>query len=169
MNGRLGMTGPASDRGDREIYKAAPLDTTLDDDQARKVVGRVGLKGPLPKELSRDQRMTAYEARYLHAGGRKAQHWQRRSEAADKVRGTATATGVTAAAAVLASRLKHAPKLMKTPAFGHRVENAALGSAVTAGTAGLASDYSRKRRAAYSSAPGGVAASALRRMREYTP
>lgn len=152
------------------VAKREPLKTSINEDDARKVIDRYGLKGPLPKGLDREQKMAAYEARYVSAGGKKAAKWQRRTEVADKVKtgglGIATAGG----AVWLGSRGKHykSLKAIKATPKKEHAETIAGAGAVAGGAGELYAGHARRKRSSYASAPAGVAASALRRMRDYT-
>jgi hypothetical protein len=149
-----------------------PLKTTISDDDAKKIVGRVGLKGPLPKGLNREQKMAHYEARYVSAGGKKATHWQHRANEAEKIRVAGVAGGTAAGATWLASRGKAKPfrALQRAvPHLQHKSETALAASGVAVGAGELYGAHARKKRSSYASAPAGVAASALRRMQAYTP
>lgn len=156
-----------------ELAKA--LKTTMSDHEAKQYAGKYGLKGPLPKTLDRTERMKAYEGRFLASGGRKAQKWERVADGADKVRNGALAVGTGAASLALASRTKAGAKVIarlpkaKKVAHPKRVENYALGTAAVGGGAELTAGHARRKRSSYSGSPGGVAASALRRMQDYTP
>lgn len=158
--------------GRDRVGKRDYVKTTMSDRDAKHVAGQYGLKGPLPKDLPREERMRAYEGRYLAAGGRKAEHWDRTADRADKVRNGALAAGTAAAAGALASRVpavrRRLPAALHRP-LGKHTETAALGTAVVGGSAELLAGHARKKRASYSGSPGGVAASALRRMQQYTP
>jgi hypothetical protein len=146
------------------------VDTTMDDHTAHSLAGKYGVKGPLPKTLSRDEKMTAYEARYIAAGGRKAEKYQRRSRNADIVRNIGAGVATGAAAGLLAGKSKKvAPILARAKVTPSRLETAGLAGATTAGTAELYGEHARHKRASYAHSPGGVAASALTRMRSYTP
>ena len=173
-----GGTGLWASRGkpvakrDRDTGRVAPLKTTIGEDDAKHLVERHGLKGPLPKTLNREQKMAAYEARYVSAGGHKATHWQHRANDAEKIRVGGVAAGTAAGASWLASRGKAKPfKAIqrKIPHLQHKSETALAASGVTVGTGELYGAHARKKRSSYASAPSGVAASALRRMRAYTP
>ncbi|MEO6205035.1 MAG: hypothetical protein ABIO67_06605, partial [Mycobacteriales bacterium] len=123
-----------------------PLKTSVSEDDTRKLVDRHGLKGSLPKTLDREQRRAAYEARYVSAGGKKAEHWQRRAVVADKTK-TAGLAGATAGGAVwLGSRVlpktrPAAAAARKIPALkkinpkkvSHHAETASGAAAVVAG------------------------------------
>lgn len=169
MTGRLGMTGSAVARGDRRV-EIAKANLTMSDDEAKRIADRYDTRGPLPKTLSRNQRMKAYEGRYIAAGGRKAEKWKRRANAAEVTRnaGLVGATGATAL--LLAARGKRVgPRLARRGLTPHRAETGALGSAVLGGTAELYGETARRRRASYANSPAGVAGSALARMQAYTP
>lgn len=158
-------------KADRE-----PLKTSVSEKDAKRLVRQHGLVGPLPKHLDRNQRMAAYEARYVSAGGKKAEKWQHRANVADKVR-TAGLAGATAGSALwTASRVKGlktaakpALKLLAHPRVAHHAETAIGASATIGGAAELYAGHARRKRSSYASAPAGVAASALRRMQGYTP
>ena len=155
------------------------LRVTMSSDDANKIVGQHGLKGPLPKELSREDRMRAYEARYVAAGGHRSEKWNDRARTADKVRTASLAAATGAAAGLLATRTKIGGRAVGRiathikpevrQAMPRHLENAGLGAATVGGAAELGGTYARRKRSQYSSAPGGVAASALRRMQDYTP
>lgn len=158
-------------RGGR-VNKAATL--TMSDAEAHRLAARYDTKGPLPKGLSRDQKMKAYEGRYIAAGGRKAERWKRRANAAEVGRNVGLVGATTSAAALLAARGKRTgPVLRKTrlgrAATPHRLETAALGSALGGGWSELYGEHARSRRASYQNSPAGVAGSALSRMQAYTP
>lgn len=152
------------------ISKREPLKTSVSEDDARKLVDRHGLKGALPKELNREQRMAAYEARYVSAGGKKAEKWQNRAEDADKVKTIGLGVATVGGAGWLAGRTKGASKLVaKKPRLVHHAETLAGAGAVAGGAGELYAGHARRKRSSYASAPAGVAASALRRMQDYTP
>lgn len=171
MSGRLGMTGDSVSTGFGAIAK---VDTTMSDHEAKRIAARYDTKGPLPKTLSRDERMKAYEGRYVASGGRKAEKWKRRANAAEVGRNVGLVGATTSAAALLASRGKRTGPAMAsrkvlrhvTP---HRTESAALGSALGGGWSELYGEHARSRRASYQNSPAGVAGSALSRMQAYTP
>lgn len=159
-----------------------PLKTSVSETDAKHLVERHGLKGPLPKELDRNQRMAAYEARYVTAGGKKAEHWQRRAQRADKVKTAGLAGATAGGAAWFASRGRlgrhlgqavhaKAPGLRRLDAkkIAHHAETVVGASAVAGGAGELYAGHARRKRSSYASAPAGVAASALRRMQAYTP
>jgi hypothetical protein len=158
------------------------LGTGMDAKTAGHLVSQFGDRGSLPKGLSRDDKKAAYEARWVHSGGQKKAKWQRRSEVANAVTTGALAGGGLSAGVELASRTKRGSAALdrlgntaKRPVM--RRVNAASVRRV-AGHAGLASaalgassELYRRRAAGkaktYTSAPGGVAAGALRRMESY--
>jgi hypothetical protein len=152
-----------------------PLKTSISEGDAKKIVGRVGLTGPLPKGLNREQKMAHYEARYVSAGGHKASRWQHKANAAERTRVTATgAVGASGAGWLLAHRAhgggKIASKIIRHPASLKRgSEIAGVGAATVEATSDLYGAHARRKRSSYASAPSGVAASALRRMQAYTP
>ena len=157
--------------GTRQVTK---VDTTMSDHEAHQLASRYDTRGPLPKGLSRDQKMKAYEARYIAAGGKKAEKWKRRADAAEVGRNIGLVGATTSAAALLASRGRRTGAAMArtrglrhlTP---HRLETAALGSALGGGYSELYGEHARSRRASYQNSPAGVAGSALSRMQAYTP
>lgn len=164
-----------------EIAKREPLTTTMSQSQARKIVAQHGSVGPLPKTLGRPERMAAYEARYVANGGPAGEKWSRRASHSDKIKTAALGGATGAAAGLLASRTKPGGRALaalrrNTPMrnvsdqmFNRRVENTALGAAAVGGGAELYGDVARHKQSSYHSAPAGVAASSLRRMRDYTP
>lgn len=145
----------------RVAQAVVKLDTTMREDEARKIVGRYGLKGTLPHTLDRPTRMKAYEARYVSAGGPKGEKWGRRKSHADKVLGGSAITVGAAAGTELASRALRKPRL------GHRASTIGLAATASGVPAYLASRHAEHKQASYRSTPAGVAASALRRMRDY--
>lgn len=161
MAGRLQMTGSAVARGDGRVMK---VDTTMSDRHAAQLASRYDTRGPLPKTLDRNQRMAAYEARYIAAGGKKSEKWKRRADRAEVGRNIGLAGATAAGGALLAHK---APVLRRIPK--HRLESAAVGSGVFGGASELYGEHARSRRASYANSPAGVAASALQRMRAYTP
>lgn len=139
------------------VAKAA---TTMSEDEAAQIVEQYGSQGRLPRDLSRDDRMRAYEARYVAAGGPRAEKWGNRAKHLENASAVGQgATGI-GALGVLASRK---PRTAKLSTAG------LLGGAATAGLTGAAAHHARRQRSAYSSSPAGVAASALTRMRNYSP
>lgn len=168
----------------KTITKSSPLQTTMTDDQAHQLVhgkGGYGLTGPLPHGLDRPTKMSAYEARYVASGGRKSQRWQHVKQGADIVRNVGIAGVTLSGAAELASHSGRAKRLiapmhmlkryerMNSAAVRSKATRTAVASATLAGAAELTEEGAQRRRGRYSSAPGGVAASALTRMRAYTP
>lgn len=148
------------------------LKTSISESDAKKIVDRVGLKGPLPKGLTREQKMAHYEARYVSAGGHKAQKWSRRATASEDARVASVGVGGAAAGAWALTHGKGriAGKVLRhTPNLKHHAEMTAAGAAVGASAGELYGAHARKKRSSYASAPAGVAASALRRMQAYTP
>lgn len=153
------------------VVKKAPLKTSVNERDAKRLVGRHGLTGPLPSGLGREQRMAAYEARYVSAGGHKAERWQRRALRADKVKNVGLGVATAGGAAWLAGRTHAGAATLRRlgPRAAHHAETAAGAGAVVGGAGELYAGHSRRKRSSYASAPAGVAASALRRMRDYTP
>ena len=144
--------------------------TTMSDAEAAKVKRQYGLAGPLPKQLNREGRMRAYEGRYVAAGGRKGEKWNRRRKGAEVVRNAGVATATTGAIGILASRNKHAGKILtKLKVKPHHLETAGLSAAAAGGSAELYGQYAQHKRSKYTNAPAGVARSALTRMQAYTP
>jgi hypothetical protein len=144
-----------------------PLRTSINEHDAARLVAEHGLTGSLPKHLNREQRMAAYEARYVSAGGHKAHKWQHRANEAEKTRVAGVAVGTAGLGGILAS--KHRKIGGRLPRLGHRSDVVAVGGGVAAGVGELYGAHARKKRSSYASAPAGVASSALRRMQGYTP
>ena len=171
MSGRLGMTGDSIRRGDSAVGK---VDTTMSEREARQLARRYDTRGPLPAGLSREAKMKAYEARYIAAGGKKGEKWHRRAQTAEIGRNIGLVGATTAAAGLLASRGRRTgPIMARTKGLRHlpphRLETAALGSALGGGWSELYGEHARSRRASYANSPAGVAGSALTRMQAYTP
>lgn len=168
----------------KAISKAQPIQTNMHENQAHKIVhgpGGVGTKGPLPKHLNRAQRMDAYQARYIATGGHKANKWQHVADNGDRARNAGLGGGLAAGAAWLGAtspktrklvapmrKLKHFESL-NSDAVKHKAERSAVAAATIGAGGELTEEGAKRRRASYSSSPGGVAASALRRMQAYTP
>jgi hypothetical protein len=163
MSGRLGMTGDAVVRGDREFGKAQ-AQLSMADDEAHRLAARYDTRGPLPKKLSREQRMKAYEARYIASGGRKAEKWKRRASHAEVGRNIGLAGATLAGAGILARK---APGIRRIP--HHALETGAVAAGTFGGANELYGEHARSRRASYQNSPAGVAGSALTRMQAYTP
>lgn len=158
--GFAGIAGiPSRLRRSPQISK---LDTTMDEHHAKEVVGQYGLKSPLPRHLPRQERMRAYEARYVAAGGPKGEKWQRRSDNLDHVTGGALATGGAAALTELAS---HKGRIH--PGIAPKANRVGLTAAGVGALSELAHRHAQHKASSYKSSPAGVAASALRRMRNY--
>jgi hypothetical protein len=150
------------------------VETTMSDDDAKKLTAIHGTQGRLPKELDRETRMKAYEARYIAAGGKKGEKWHRRADASEVSRNIGLAGATAGAAGLLASKSPRvAARMAKVKGLRHitpsRAENAALAAGTAGGVSELSGEYARKKRASYQNSPGGVAASALHRMQSYTP
>ena len=155
------------------------LDTSMSNHEARRLTGRYDTRGPLPKGLSREERMRAYEARYIAAGGKKGEKWHRHAQAAEAGRNIGLAGATLGSAGLLAARTKSGRKLIAAlPKVGHRInptklrhgsENVALGAGAFGGASEFYGEVARRRRASYHHSPAGVAGSALARMRDYTP
>lgn len=165
------MAQQASTRGDGAIAK---VDTTMSGREAKRVARQYGTKGPLPTTLSREEKMRAYEGRYIASGGKKGEVWQRRANRAEVGRNMGLVGATTSAAALLARRGRRTgPALARNKvtrhATPHRLETAALGSALAGGWSELYGEHARSRRASYTNSPAGIAGSALTRMRAYTP
>ena len=157
MSGRLGMGQSAGGYG-MNVSKAV---TTMSEQDARRLVGEVGDRGPLPAGLSREKKMRAYEARYVAAGGPKGEQWNQRAKAADKASAASGALAGAGSLGVLATR--------KRPRARRVAGTAALLGTAGWGLGGAAAYDAKRRRSSYSSSPAGVAASALTRMRNYSP
>lgn len=159
-----------------EMAKREPLRTSISRNDAKRLERQYGLKGPLPKGLTREQKMAAYEARYVRAGGHKAEKWHNRAERSEKIRTAGVGAGALAGAAFLGAKAGAgrtlAPLARRTPLKrvnrGH-LETAGVGVGTVTAAAEVDAMYARRKRSSYASAPGGVAASALRRMKAYTP
>lgn len=150
------------------------VDTTMSDRHAAAIARKYGTKGPLPSGLDRETKMKAYEGRYIASGGRKSEKWQRRANRAETGRNIGLAGATGAAAALLASRGRRVGSAMARTrvvrhATPHRLETAALSSALGGGWSELYGEHARSRRASYQNTPAGVAGSALSRMKAYTP
>lgn len=157
----LHMNEPEHVYGHIEVGK---IDTTMNEHQAKQVTGQYGLKGPLPRHLPREERMRAYEGRYVAAGGPKGEKWQRRSDNLDHVTGGALATGGAAALTELAS---HKGRIH--PKIAPKANRVGLTAAGVGALSELAHRHAQHRAGSYKSSPAGVAAGALRRMRDNTP
>lgn len=153
-----------------------PLKTHMSEEDAKRVVARHGLTGTLSPKLGREERMGAYEARYVASGGRKGEKWQRRAVTADKVKTGGLAAATAVGSAYLAGKTKlgaragkqiarHYPGTRKIKS--HHLGDAGVAAATVGGGGELYAGHARRKRSSYSSAPGGVAASALRRMQAY--
>jgi hypothetical protein len=165
-----GALGGAGIVGRKRRQPVRKVDTTMSDREAKHLAARYDTKGPLPKGLTREQKMKAYEARYVATGGRKAEKWKRRADAAEVGRNVGLAGATGGALLTLAARSKKAgPTLRKIGVTAHRADNATIASAAAGGAAELYGEHARSRRASYQNSPGGVAASALSRMQAYTP
>ena len=146
----------------------------MSDAEARRLTAIHGTQGTLPHKMSRDERMAAYEARYIAAGGHKGEKWKRRSNVAETIRNAGVGAATVSAGAALATRSPRAAARMGRVKLvrqltSPRAEGVALGAATASGASELYGEYARHKRASYASSPGGVAASALTRMRHYDP
>lgn len=157
-------------QAERRVIK---LDTTMDRANADQLVRRYGRVGSLPKDLSRSERMRAYEARYIAAGGPKAERWQRHKDVSEGVRNASLATATATAGAMVARGTRPARAVARLGPLQRvkprHLERTAWGAAATGGAGELYGEYADQKRRSNASAPAGVAASALRRMRAYTP
>ena len=172
MNGRLGMTGSMVVRGDKTVF--GKVATTMSEREAHHLARQYDTRGPLPGGLSREQKMKAYEARYIAAGGKKAEKWKRRADVSEVGRNVGLGGATAAAAGLLAVKGRRTgPFMARTRGLrhitAHRLESAGLVSAAGGGSAELYGEHARRRRASYQNSPAGVAGSALSRMRAYTP
>lgn len=164
----------ATGAGGYGVGRVTKVDTTMSERRAHELARQYDTKGPLPKGLSRPQKMKAYEARYIASGGRKAEKWQRRANASEAMRNVGLAGATGAAGLLLAARGKRTgPVLHRVRGFhhltDHRLEQAGLASGLTGGASELYGEHARAKRASYTNSAAGVAASALTRMRGYTP
>jgi hypothetical protein len=151
-------------------HQISKVDTTMSDAEAHRLAQRYDTRGPLPKGLSREQKMKAYEGRYIASGGRKAEKWKRRATTAEVGRNVGLAGATAGAAVTLAARSRRfGPALRKVKVTAHRADNATIGAAALGGASELYGEHARSRRASYQNSPGGVAGSALSRMQAYTP
>lgn len=162
---RRGLAVDVEDPSSVNKASYEPLKTNMSEHDAKRVTSRVGLAGELPKHYSREQRMGAYEARYVASGGRKGEKYQRRANAGDKAKTAGLAVATAGGAAILASRTKAAGRMKHVGAIRRAADTSALAGATVGGGAELYAGSARRKRASYASAPGGAAASALRRMR----
>lgn len=162
----------------RRANTVSKIDTTISRQDADKIKAKYGLRGPLPKDLSREQKMHAYEGRYVAAGGPKGERWQHRADDLDHATGAALGVGGAGALTQLhaetkAHRLRAAgaPAKVLAPVERRAMHSGKIGLAA-AGVGALTElghRHAQHRAASYRSSPAGVAASALRRMRDYTP
>ena len=162
----------------RRANTVAKVDTTLSQDEAQQVKAKYGLRGPLPRDLDRPTRMKAYEGRYIAAGGPKGEKWQQRADNLDHVTGGALAVGGAGALTQLHNeRRANRLKALKAPTgaihavehHSHRAGRIGLAAGGVGAISELGHRHAQHRAASYRSSPAGVAASALRRMRDYTP
>ena len=165
--GAAGLGAKAANTKRHEVGKAS---VTMSDADAKKLSDKYDTRGPLPKTLSREQKMKAYEARYVSAGGKKAEKYKHRAAAAEVGRTAGLGVATASAAGVLATRGKRTGKIMaKLPLTHRHIEGAGLAGAAVGGSAEMYGAYARHRRASYANSPAGVAGSALTRMQNYTP
>lgn len=152
------------------VQKAAALAIEGSKHEHAEMLRRYGDRGPLPKNLSREERMKAYEARYVHHGGDKANKWSRRAGLGTGLKNAGLAVGTAGGAGWLATRGKRGARLLaKHPALRSHAETTAVAGATVGGVGEMLAGYAHRRQSSYTNSPGGVAASALRRMRAYTP
>ena len=150
--------------------KVVKVDTTMSEEEAQRLAAHYDTRGPLPKKLSRETRMRAYEARYIASGGREGEKWQRRADLAETGRNIGLAGATLGATVTLAARnRKLRPHLAKVKIGHHGADNATIGSAAFGGASELYGEHARSRRASFRNSPAGVAGSALSRMQAYTP
>lgn len=150
--------------------KVRKVDTTMSEREAHQLARRYDTRGPLPKGLTREQKMKAYEARYIASGGKQGEKWQRRADRAEVTRNVGLAGATVSAAGLLATRGRRTgPAVRRVGLTSHRAETGALASGLLGGAAELYGEHARNRRASYANTPAGVAGSALSRMRAYTP
>lgn len=178
MSDRLGMSGNQVGYGSRAlglaIYNTPDLpqlvskvNTTMTDAEAKRQTGKYDTRGPLPKGLSREAKMKAYEGRYIASGGKKAEKWKERANTAEVGRNIGLAGATALGAVSLAAR--HPKLKARAPRLSHKSDSGAIGSGVFGGASELYGEHARSRQASYRNSPGGVAASALSRMQAYTP
>ena len=89
--------------------KVVKVDTTMSDADAKRLAAHYDTRGPLPKKLSRDARMRAYEARYIASGGREGEKWKHRANMAETSRNIGLAGATAGAALTLAGRNEAGP------------------------------------------------------------
>ena len=153
------------------LQEMAKAETTMSDEAAAKLAGKYDTRGPLPKGMDRATKMKAYEARYIHSGGKKGERYKRKAAVAEVGRTAGLATATISAAGILAHRGKKTGKILsKVPRLSsHNLEAAGLAGAAGGGSSEMYGAYARHRRASYANSPAGVAGSALTRMQAYTP
>lgn len=152
-----------------EVAKRQSVEIRGSKDEHKRLIRQYGDRGPLPAGLDRDTKMKAYEARYVHAGGDKSEKWNRRANAAEGSRNAALATGTAGLAGLAALRHPRAARMLaKHPRLSHRIDTTALAAGAAGGASELYGEYARHKRASYANSPGGVARSALTRMRAYS-
>lgn len=134
----------------------------MDHKNAHQLVRQYGPAGRLPKDLPRPERMRAYEARYVVAGGPKGERWQHRADHLDRVTGASLGVGGAAAVTELATHHRR-------PRIATKANRVALGAAGIGALSELAHRHAEHKARSYSGSRAGVAASALRRMRDYDP
>lgn len=154
-----GLSLPRRRPGRWDISK---LETTMDHKNAHQLVRQYGPAGRLPKDLPRPERMRAYEARYVVAGGPKGERWQHRADHLDRVTGASLGVGGAAAVTELATHHRR-------PRIATKANRVALGAAGIGALSELAHRHAEHKARSYSGSRAGVAASALRRMRDYDP
>lgn len=154
----------------RVANTVAKLSTTLSSQDAQHQVKQYGLRGPLPKTLDRPSRMRAYEGRYIAAGGPKGERWQHRSDDLDHITGATIGTAAGAIGAKLAVESKPGKRLIKAPPhFAPRAGKVAEVAGAIGASSELLHRHAQHKASSYKSSPGGVAASALTRLRAYSP
>ena len=158
----------------KAMNRFGKVDTTMDHRTASRYVRRYGTRGPLPKGLDRNEKMRAYEGRYVALGGPKGEKWGRRARVADRVTGGTVIGGGLAAGTLLATRHPKAAGFLArhgrdAERIGRVAENTALGSATAAAGSEYYHRHAERKQSSYRHSAAGVAASALRRMQDYTP
>jgi len=190
----MSMIGPASRRGDKvvgrlqaeisaaEFFSKAwkqpetqrnELGSGMNRKTASELVSQVGLAGKLPKEMTREQKKAAYEARWVASGGKQKQKHQRRADVASALTTGALAGGGASAGIELAARTERGNRLLnaRNPNLARRIRAGSAKGGLASAALGASAELYRRRQSdkarRYSSAPGGVAAGALRRMQDY--
>lgn len=173
QRGKLVLRGKPKGAG-IPVVKADALELRNDRKTNDSLIARYGDRGPLPKKIDRGEKMRAYEARYVRHGGHKANKYARRAEVGEGVKNIGLGVATAGGAAWLGARTKRGEKVaaklkVRAPSARRHLDTVAVGGGVAGGAGEIYSGYANQRQSSYANTPGGVAASALRRMRAYTP